>query len=96
VNHLEANKNICDLFSPVSKYISLSCNKLEEKSTKLIYKYSEDLSFHILEEILHIRKIHRSTFQNGTEIPPLMLMNEIHAKIIDRFCERLYCPISLW
>jgi hypothetical protein len=25
-----------------------------------------------------------------------MLMNEIHAKIIDRFCERLYCPISLW
>jgi hypothetical protein len=30
-NRLEAHKNICDLFCPILNYLSLSCNRFEEK-----------------------------------------------------------------
>ncbi|XP_026818974.1 uncharacterized protein LOC113557605 [Rhopalosiphum maidis] len=72
-HRFEAHKKMCDLFSPILCYMKLSSTELEIKLKEIIKIYSDDLSPNILNELLHLRKIHKSVFLTEIEIPPLKI-----------------------
>lgn len=79
----EAHKKMSDLFSLILCHMKLFSTKLEIKLKEIIKIYSNDLSLNILNELLYLRKIHKSVFLIDIEIPPLKLLNEIYAKILE-------------
>ena len=58
----KAVKGICDTFKAILMYVFLSEAELEVASKCLAQKYSLDLSCNFVSEMLHLKKIFRSTF----------------------------------
>ena len=92
---------MCDLFSPILCYMKLSSTELEIKLKEIIKIYSDDLSPNILNELLHLRKIHKSVFLTEIEIPPLKLLNEIYIKKLENIfintciALRIFCTLPV-
>lgn len=97
----EAHQELVDLFKPVLKYIDLEEEDLKQSCSTLVGKYSTDLQIDIFEELMHLRKIHISVFQQRTEIEPLALLNKIYEKqlqsIFMNVCIalRIFCTLSV-
>jgi len=100
-HRFEAHKKMCDLFSPILCYMKLSSTELEIKLKEIIKIYSDDLSPNILNELLHLRKIHKSVFLTEIEIPPLKLLNEIYIKKLENIfintciALRIFCTLPV-
>ncbi|KAL4142599.1 hypothetical protein QTP88_005029 [Uroleucon formosanum] len=79
----------------------LSSTELEIKLKEIIKIYSDDLSPNILNELLHLRKIHKSVFLTEIEIPPLKLLNEIYIKKLENIfintciALRIFCTLPV-
>lgn len=69
----------------------LSREELEIHVKKMIKVYSNDLSPTMLDELLHLKKIHKSIFQTEIEISPLKLLNEIYAKKLETIFYEYFC-----
>jgi len=80
----EAHKKMCDIFSPILCYMKLYSTELEIKLKEIIKIYSDYLlPKFILNELLHLRKIHKSVFLTKIEIPPFKLVNEIYSEKLE-------------
>ena len=81
--------------------MKLSREELEVKIKKIIAVYSKDLSSSMLDELIHLKKIHNSVFQTEIEISPLKLLNEIYAKKLETIfintsvALRIFCTLPL-
>ena len=97
----KAVKGICDTFKAILKYVSLSETELEDASKCLVQKYSLDLSCNFVSEMLHLKKIFRSTFHSEQELTPLNLLNEIYCKklqpVFSEICIalRIFCTLPV-
>ena len=94
-------KGICDTFTAVLMYASLSEDELQDASKSLVQKYSLDLSNEFVNEMMHLKKIFRSTFHSEKELPPLHLLNEIYNKklqlVFGEVCValRIFCTLPV-
>lgn len=61
-------------------YASLNEDRLEDASKCLDEKYSIDLSNELVNEMVHLKRIFRSTFASDKELVPLQMPNEIYIK----------------
>ncbi|XP_054706880.1 52 kDa repressor of the inhibitor of the protein kinase-like [Uloborus diversus] len=97
----EEMKEICSLFKPILKYMSLDDEEVQKLSACLSSKYAIDLNSQLGNEIIHIRNIHSSVFNEVTELSPLVLLNEIYNRklqtIFPNICIalRIFCTLPL-
>lgn len=76
-HRFDSSKSICNLFSPVLRYLTLEETELEECCKKMTDFYNTDISSSLVDEIKHLRKVHNSLFSSLTELSPLELLNKI-------------------
>jgi len=76
---LSDNNNICNIFEPFFNFLLLTNEKLELKEQSLVQKYKSDLSENVCHEMLHLKNIYSSTFQEIIVMPLFELLNSIYA-----------------
>lgn len=73
--YLEAHQRLVDLFKSALKYIDLAEEDVKKSCSTLVEKYSTDLQMDIFDELMHLRKIQNSVFQQGAKLESFALLN---------------------
>lgn len=83
-------KNINSLFRCLWQYLDMEEEEISEECKHIVYKFPEDLSDEIYEELVHLKNIHRANFAESKLKP-----QELLEKIIKLKLTPLYPNVSI-
>lgn len=102
-NRYEHMSTIANLFSPILSFKTLDKEELLKRSVQLREKYPNDLTASFNDEIVHLKNVHKVTFESTAESQegPIDLLNKIFKLrlegIFPQVCIaiRIFCTIPL-